>query len=220
MKTGQTILLLDLVVMVPICLFMCGCSITANAIVPTAPALQATPQNVPRVNLSAVKDGRGTVKAGAIGAVSFDLKSGLNEYVQNSFANGLMHTGYAINSSAGLAPQEGVKTVVVTVQSASVASFDAILQPARGEVSIAVQIFGISETLLYARSYSGSYSETAGLHGQTGYEEDVGRIIATAADQAVSNALADPGFQTALKTVPAPSQAGAGQGPERKHVGS
>ena len=193
-------------VLILLCLLlMSGCSVTMNASVPTAPALQAAPQSAPRVNLSAVKDGRGTVKAGGIGAASFDLRSGLNEYIQNSFANGLTHSGYAVQATSGPEPQRGVKTVVVTVQSASIASFDAILQPARGQVDIAVQVFGSSDAPVYAHSYSGAYSETAGIHGTGGYEEAAGRIIATAADRAVNDAIGDPNFQAAIKTTQAPA---------------
>jgi hypothetical protein len=222
MKTRPAISADHLAVLVPLCLLlMSGCSVTANATVPTAPALEAAPQSAPHVNLSAVKDGRGTEKAGAIGAAHFNLKWGLNDYVQSSFANGLTHSGYAVNAISGPTPQQGVKTVVVTVQSASVASFDAILQPARGEVGIAVQVFGSADAPVYAHSYSGTYSETVGIHGIGGYEEDVGRIIATAADQAVSHAMADPSFQAAIKTMPAPaSQVGLSPKLQKPHEGS
>jgi hypothetical protein len=182
------------------CLLLSGC-MTINATVPSPPALEPSPQAATRgVILSPVKDGRGNSNVGGIGSASFDLKSGLSEYIQNSFTNGLTRSGYAVNSIHTRGVSGEAKTVVVTVQSASIASFDALLEPAHGEVSIAVQVFGNSDSPIYARSYQGTYSETVGIHGQSGYEEDAGRIIGTAADRAIDSAIGDANFQAAIRS--------------------
>lgn len=45
-----------------------------------------------------------------------------------------------------------------------------MLQPAKSNVTVAVQVFSADNKILFAPSYSGIYSEKVGLHGQTGHE--------------------------------------------------
>ena len=180
------------------CLLVSGCA-SIDASVPSAAALKSPPPNAPSIILSAVKDARNTEAAGGVGAASIQLKSGFDEYIGNSFANGLSSSGYAVSSAAAKSQKPGAKTVVVTVESAHIASFDAIMEPAKAQVSIAVQVFGESQSPVYAHSYTGDYSETLGIHTQSGYEEHAGKVFAIAADQAVNKAIADPSFQRAIK---------------------
>lgn len=176
-----------------------GC-VTLKARVPRpGTPLQSTAQpGLPSILISPVKDDRKDQNVGSIGAASLEADSSLADYIQANITNGLAHQGYVVISSTGSAPTQNARRMQVTLQTAHEASFDALLQPATGDVTFAVQVFSNQDTALFAQSYSGTYSETVGVHGQTGYEEDVGRILATAADQATANALKDPQLKAAI----------------------
>jgi hypothetical protein len=175
-----------------------------NAVIrPKMPENQATlVQAAPPsggVGLAAVKDGRSGGSSGGVGAAGVEIQSDLGDYVHNSFANGLSHKGLPVVDTKTSPAAPGVKrTVVVTLQSASVSTIDAILQPATANVAIAVQVYDPTQKVIFAQTYTGTNRETLGLHGQAGYDENSGRIVAAAADSAVEQALADPNFQKAI----------------------
>jgi hypothetical protein len=178
-----------------------GCvTLKARVPRPAAPLQSSAQAGLPSILMSPVKDSRSNEKVGAIGAASLEADSSLADYIQANITNGLVHQGYVVVSSTAGTPAQNMRRILITLQMAHEASFDAVLQPAKGDVTFAVQVFSTQDTALFAQAYSGTYSETVGVHGQSGYEEDVGRILATAADQAIANALQDPQLQAAIRS--------------------
>jgi len=177
-----------------------GCNAVIRPKMPESSAtlVQAAPPTG-GVGLAAVKDGRSGASGGGVGAAGVEIQSDLGDYVHNGFANGLSHKGLQVVDTKASTNAQGVKrTVVVTVQSASVSTIDALLQPATANVAVAVQVYDPDQKVIFAQTYTGTNRETLGLHGQAGYDENSGRIVAAAADSAVEQALADPNFQKAI----------------------
>lgn len=189
-----------------ITMFLGGC-VTLKARVPwPAAPIQSTAQaSAASILMSPAKDGRSNEKLGSLGGASLAADASLADYIQATFTNGLAQQGYVV-ISATAAPAGTTRKVLITLEAASEGSFDALLQPAKGDVSFAVQVFTIENKAVFAQTYSGTYSETIGIHGQNGYEEDVGRILATAADRAIEKALADQQFQSAIRPAAAQVQ--------------
>lgn len=177
-----------------------GCSATIRPKLPENRAsLSQTAPQAGGVGLAAVKDARSGTSGGGIGAAGVEIQSDLGDYVHNSFASALARKGLQVTDTKQTVAAPGVKqTVVVTVQSASVSTIDAILQPATVNVGLAVQVYDPAEKVIFAENYSGSTRETLGIHGQAGYDENTGRLVAAAADSAIEQALSDPKFQTAI----------------------
>ncbi len=159
------------------------------------------------IGLVPVKDTRTSTDAGSIGAAGVRVGPELADYVHRAFRVKLGALGLnAVSAPDPTAlPSTGTqlfsgKVIVVTVQSASIGTADAILFPADASVAIAVQVFDSSARPLYANTYSGNYSERVGMHlTATGYGDAAGAVIARAADQAVGRATTDSKFADAVR---------------------
>lgn len=165
-------------------------------------ALPADSQNYPVLGLSAIKDNRSSESAGGVGGVKLKAGDELKQYIYTTLRNKLTEQGFNIHlaedpfgekSGTGMT---GLKTVSVTLQSASIDTADALMFPAESEVQITAQVFSASGDVLFARQYSGHHSKRIGLSG-TGKKE--GSYIALAADQAIQNIINDTEFIAAIK---------------------
>ena len=135
---------------------------------PPVPVRSTAQVSLPQLLISPVKDARSNHKLGAIGLAGLEADASLADYIQAQIVNGLAQQGYVVISSTAATPAKNMHRVAVTLQVAHVGSFDAILQPAQGDVTIATEVYSIEDTALFAQSYSGTYRKTLGLRGQTG----------------------------------------------------
>lgn len=178
--------------------FLSACSVTLRAKMPEAATVAPTSLQKTGVGL-VVKDGRGSSSGGGVGAAGVEIGPELTEYIGNDVKRGLSIKQLRVVDTKESAVAAGLsRTMVVTLQSASVSSFDALLQPATATVAIAVQVYDPQKQITFAQTYTGSASETLGIRGKSGYEENIGRLLATAAESAVQQALDDRRFETAI----------------------
>ncbi|HYB90009.1 MAG TPA: hypothetical protein VEC38_03085 [Candidatus Binataceae bacterium] len=194
---------------------LAGCA-TVHVQMP-APAQIAAPSGAPggpQVGVAPARDSRSSNDAGALGikgaplplGTDVEVGSDLGAYVTGALAQGLAAQKFAVVTVSDPTqphpsgqPAFGGKTVVATIQSASLNTADAIMFAADCAVSFAAQVYDPSGTVVYAQTYSGQNSEHLGAHGVGGYEVSAGQVLAKAADRAVASALEDPKFIQALR---------------------
>jgi len=153
------------------------------------------------VGLARVHDDRGSATAGKVGAATINTSTDIDDYLYASMKNGLVQKGLSVvdapsPGSAGAQAFKG-KIVVVSLQSVSIGTPDALLFPANATAAIAVQVFDQQPKVIYAQTFSGTMNGTLGVHTQSGYEDETGKMIAAALDQAVNSR--DQGLSTAAK---------------------
>lgn len=181
---------------------LCACSVTLRAKMPESAAPPSASVQNAKIAL-AVRDGRVNTSAGGIGAAGVEVGPELIDYIGSDVKRGLNIKQLSVVDTKESALPSGVdRKAVVTLQSASVTSFDALLQPATARVAIAVQIYNPRSQVIFAGSYTGSASETLGIRGKSGYEENIGRLLATAAESAVQQIFDDRRFADAISASP------------------
>ena len=186
-------------------LALAGCSATFHPQMPAAPTATRVAANSasPTIGLGPVRDARGRTDAGFIGAAHVEITSELPGYLHDSFAAALSQHGYAVVDVTQPPAAASVKNIVqVSLEAATASTIDAVLQPVTVQVSIVVQVVGPSGTISFAHPYSGSSNERLGMHGQSGYEESLGALLSTAANEAIERTFADPAFLKALTASP------------------
>jgi hypothetical protein len=191
-----------------IALLTSGCgSVAFNSQFPPAPEAVAV-AGAPEIGLAAVRDIRTSTEVGTIGMASVVAGPELVDYLDHSLSASLVQKGFKVQN----APEPGkgstsgftAKIVQVTLQSASLNTFDAVMAPAQITLAIAIQVYDPSGKVSYAQAYQSDIKAYIGMHGQAGYETRTGEVLSQAVNQAVSNAMSDQQLLAALKVGPQP----------------
>ena len=177
-----------------------GCASFSSLQFPPVPQ-QGAVAGAPKVGIAAVQDARSSAELGHIGLASVTAGSELTDYLHDSLRAALIQKGFSAESAPepGNASAAGFNSAIVqvTLQTATLSSFDAIMAPAQINLVIAIEVY---------RSGKGSYSQTyqsdikgyIGMHSEAGYETRIGEVLSRAVDKVVSNAMADQGFLASL----------------------
>jgi len=162
-----------------------------------------TRRDGPVVGVAQVRDDRKSTVAGKVGNATINTSVDVDVYLEDSVKRGLAQKGLA----AVDAPEPSVsatsvfkgKIVLVTLQSLSIGTADAILFPANTTAAIAIQVYDANGKVIYGQAFSGTASGRIGLHSESGYEEATGALMSAAMDQAVTSAMGDPRLSQAVR---------------------
>jgi hypothetical protein len=172
-----------------------------NAGFPEVP-VQSAERSVsrPKVGIARVEDSRPKRAAGSIGATTLLVGPELLDYIERRFRNELAERGFdaveVLNPTKSASVRD-LRTIAVTLQSASFGTADALLFSADASANIAVQVYAPASTqVIFARSFSGNSDGRIGLRG-AGLAS--GGILAIAADRAIDAAFEDPQFIQSLR---------------------
>jgi len=180
-----------------------GCA-TIGGRMPTATDVPTeTRRDGPVVGVAQVRDDRKSTVAGKVGNATINTSVDVDVYLEDSVKRGLAQKGLA----AVDAPEPSVsatsvfkgKIVLVTLQSLSIGTADAILFPANTTAAIAIQVYDANGKVIYGQAFSGTASGRIGLHSESGYEEAIGALMSSAMDQAVTSAMADTKLSQAVR---------------------
>jgi hypothetical protein len=161
-------------------------------------SLYAPRPNAPTIGLAHVADPRISRVVATRGGLSFLAGPELDDYIERAIRNKLWEAGLnaieALNPATSATPNPG-KTILVTVQSASISNFDSMFSTPKVSLDLAIQIF-LGGKIVFAQSYLGVHSEGLAFGSPS---MGTGHILAAAADDAIGQAFADPQFKAALR---------------------
>ncbi|HLI81146.1 MAG TPA: hypothetical protein VKV03_14260 [Candidatus Binataceae bacterium] len=179
----------------------CG-SVAFNSQFPQAPQAVAAAGS-PALGLATVRDTRTSTTLGKIGLATVVSGPELDDYLYHSLSAALVQKGFAVQNApdpgTGSSAGFNAKIVQVTVQSASLHTFDAIMAPAQVTLVIAIQVCDPTGKVLYSQTYQSDTKDYIGMHSQAGYETRTGEVLSQAVTQAVNAAMADQQLLAALK---------------------
>ena len=179
-----------------------GCGIAFNPQFPPVPQAAAV-AGATEVGLAAVRDTRSSTEVGNIGLASVVAGPELTNYLYQSLSAALIQKGFSVQNAPD--PSKGstsgfADTIVqVTLQSASLRTFDAVMAPAQVTLAIAIQVYDRSGKVSYSQMYQSKTKGYIGMHSQAGYETRTGEVLSQAVDQAVSNAMSNQELLVSLK---------------------
>lgn len=185
-----------------VALLAAGCGVAFNPQFPPAPEAAAA-TGAPQVGLTAVRDARSSTELGKIGLASVVAGPELTNYLYHSFSAALVQRGYAVQSAPD--PDKGstsgftAKIVQITLQSASLHTFDAVMAPAHMTVNIAIQVYDHTNKVLYSQTYRSDVKGYIGMHSQAGYETRTGEVLSQAVTEVVNAAMLDQQLLASLK---------------------
>lgn len=182
-----------------------GC-MTQYAKFPVSPnaTLLSTPQNAPLLGLSVVQDDRESNAAGRVGGVKIAVGEDVGKFLKDLMKVKFSEAGFKVIDApdpSQMTTEEikdvfGSKIILPILRQISISTADSILIPADADINIALKVYGPDGNVLYTAQYMGKDSERIGLSG-TGKKE--GKILASAADNAIQQMLQDTHLLEALK---------------------
>jgi hypothetical protein len=179
-----------------------GCAAAVNPQFPAPPQAPAV-AGAPQVGLAPVRDARSGTELGTISLVSVAAGPELTNYLYQSFSAALVQKGFSVQSAPdpGKGSTSGftAKIVQVTLQSASLHTFDAVMAPAHITLAIAVQVYNTSSKVAFSQTYQTDTTAYIGAHSQAGYETRTGEVLSQAVNQVVSIATSDQQLLASLK---------------------
>jgi hypothetical protein len=181
-------------------IFVAACAGAINTGYPEVPTVSAKP-GAPQIGLARVADSRASRVSGVANNTNLLAGPELNDYIERKFRERLANEGFApveaLNPATAARPDDH-KTILVTLQSASIGNVGTMFSDPQASIDIAVQVYSAGgRRIVFGHGYSGQHSEPLGRTTGTGMS--AGRIIAAAADGAIDQAFTDPAFEQALR---------------------
>jgi len=187
------------------------CSLAATGCVSRQlrfPSLDQTPSTVdnddgPIVGLAVVVDARPSERAGAIGSLGLTAGTDAAAYVEARTRKALQAKGFRVVTAPtprepwGAGDRFVGKILRLTLQSISVGSVDAFMEPTNATIKISADVFDQTGRVVYSQVFYGEKTERIGFVSNV--PEVAGRIVAAALDDAIEDMLDDAGFLPAVR---------------------
>lgn len=151
----------------------------------------------PEVRLAEVRDLRSETTVGTVGLGTFKLGSEAPTYLHRGMVNRLRQQGFVVRDASDRSAVSA-RVVTVTLQSLTLSTSDALVEPAEAEGRCEVEISDGSGRRVYQQRYRGSASERLDSRSLI-VQKAVGRILADVMDQMADEAVKDPDFQAAIR---------------------
>jgi hypothetical protein len=169
---------------------------------PAFPKFQLLPQSnrgAATIGVARVADSRTSRDSGRFNEVTVLVGPELPDHIERQFRSELVEEGFSPIEALSPNPTNSCdcKTILVTLQSVSIACSGTFTTTGDASADIAVQVYAPkSHSIVFAQSYSGRHSE--GLSARE-LGMNSGRLIAAATDDAVDHAFEDKAFREALR---------------------
>jgi hypothetical protein len=161
--------------------------------------LQKPASGARKIGVAQAEDSRPDYVIGSVGRAELLAGPELPNHIERKFRNGLTERGFdpiEALDPADTAISQPYKVLVVTLQSAHFSWSGHTSGTTASAIGIALQVYSPAHKLIFSSSYSGDSTDTTHFISTSVV---AGRLIASAADHAVSAAFADPKFEQALR---------------------
>ena len=175
-----------------VCLALTGCATAQIAQGPSIATLKMR-DGRPLVAVAMVKDARGKTNVGTIGAAGIAVPETVKNTVHNYLVNTL-YDNFAVNAKGSEEAAGTEKLVSSQIDSISIYSFDAIMQPVDTEISLKLSVLDVQGKSVYEQSYRGMYQERIGI---SLVESKTGQLV----EEAIRNLMAQIAGDDRLKKV-------------------
>lgn len=177
-----------------------GCASARIAQGPTITSLQMR-DNKPVVAVAMVRDARGHDRVGTIGGLTVNVppsvKTTLNNYLVSTIYDNFAVSVKPVEEGA-TKPGQGVEKLVSSkIESVTMFSIDAILQPVDTRCVMPLVVYDASGQKVYEKTYSGFYQERIGMAWDT--DGVVGNLVEDAIRDMMKQVAADGKLKAILE---------------------